>query len=172
MQHQTWFTSLPGFEIHLSLQAEQALLNHPLVIQELGPGGRDIRGLTQSVLWSGFPPPHALLFVNLTAWYLHVVSDRVGEDDHTALPLLQLLSHVHCGCHDCARAATCIVTGQSLHRRNLKISTSRHVENLKSIYWSVNAPHRSPSSRISLRDIVNVSRSVDLYHMSTTCTDL
>lgn len=43
---------------------------------------------------------------------LHVVSDGVSQDDHTALPLLKLLSHVHCSCHGCARAATCVKTGK------------------------------------------------------------
>lgn len=52
--------------------------------------------------------------VYLPLCLVHVVADRVRQDDHAALPLLQLLSHLHSCCHRWARAATFSKTGKSI----------------------------------------------------------
>lgn len=68
-----WFIFLLGFEVQGSLQAEEALLKHPLIIQELWPRGskesREIRGLTHSDeaknKGSGFLLPDSSFFVKV-----------------------------------------------------------------------------------------------------------
>lgn len=102
---------VPWLVYHDVLLTQEALLDHPLVTQELGPRGGK-RSVTEPTSRSEFKLSH-FTTKELSAQnqkfpsFSHVVTDGVGQDDHTALALLQLLGDIYCRSHGCPRAAAC-----------------------------------------------------------------
>lgn len=171
--HQTWRISrmhypllwhVPWFVYYDVLLTQEALLDHPLVTQELGPRGGKKR--TEPTPRSELKRSH-LTTKELTAQpkfplFSHVVADGVGQDDHAALALLQLLGDVYCRGHGCPRAASCDRAEQTVS------GLQAHIRGVRPHSFSRTLPQSRPSSLISMRDMLKDSSSSDLYQVSIT----
>lgn len=152
----------PWFVHHDVLLAQEALLDHPLVTQELGPrGGKKYNRTNVEIREETFTFYHKLHNQKLPL-FSHVVTDGVGQDDHAALALLQLLGDIYCRCHGCPRAASC-------DRADKKMSVLQaHIWGVRHPSFSRTLPQSRPSSLISMRLMLKDSSSSDLYQVSIT----
>lgn len=85
--------TLPGFEIHFSIQAEEALLTHPLIAQKLCPG-RSINSETGKTTSQSKKTTNNNYKVDLeqNRYFSLVIMKRTNESAHSPLSRLILIT--------------------------------------------------------------------------------